>query len=91
MVKPDTLSDLRRRLRNARSRALYWSGNPTFSGNRFRPGRTRALGGHDFQYEQALDDIDSLSRLIEEATGRPVKRSDPKRAYNAAFLAARRP
>lgn len=78
-----------RALKNARSRALYWSGNPTFTGKRFDPNaRRRVCGGHDEQYELAMCDIDSLCSELEKLTGRKWKRSDTKQAFQHRFLDA---
>lgn len=78
-----------RALKNARSRALYWSGNPTFTGKRFDPNaKRRVCGGHDEQYELALCDIDSLCDELEKRTGRKWKRSDTKQAFQQRFLNA---
>jgi len=80
-------ADLRKRLKNACSRALYWSGNPSFTGHRFRPNARRLIGGHHEQYELALCDIDSLCRELESLTGRVMRRYDPRAAFIARYLA----
>ena len=79
-----------RALKNARSRALYWSGNPTFTGKRFNPNAKvrRVCGGHDEQYELALCDIDSLTDELEKLTGKKWKKTDTKVAFQQRFLAA---
>ncbi len=76
---------LRKSLARAKSRALYWSGNPSFTGRRFRPGARRALGGPDEQYELAMCDVENLSRDLEALTGKAVKRYDPKQAFREKF------
>ena len=73
-------------LRRARQRALYWSGNPSFTGKRYKPGARRLPGGHDEQYELAMDDIESLCLSLEKLTGQKFKRSDPKKEFNARYL-----
>ncbi len=76
-------NDIRRRLANARARALYWSGNPTFSGKRFNPNHGKR---NDEQYELAMCDIDSLCSILEGLTKRKYRRSDPKKAFQDRFL-----
>lgn len=77
------VADLRRRLRNARQRAAYWSGRPNFSNRGFRGNSCHGDEG----YEIAMCDIRSLSGAIEEATGKRPKQSDPKREFRATFSA----
>lgn len=74
--------DLRRRLSNARARALFWSGNPSFTEKRFNPKSRNASE----RYELALCDIDSLATLLEEITGKRVKRSNPRYDFQNKFL-----
>lgn len=75
---------LKRRLKNARMRALYWSGNPSFAGARFsvRKNRNGAEG-----YELAMCDVRSLCDSIEELTGKRPKQSDPRGAFGRRFSA----
>ena len=68
----------RRRHRAARRRALYWSGNITLTGRRYRPSR-HACGSADIQYEMAIDDCRSWEAEIARLTGRPPKPYDPHR------------
>lgn len=75
--KGSPLQRLVRALNAARQRALYWSGNASYTGKRFVPGR-RGRKNHDLEYEMALDDIDSLSMDIERLTGKKLKRYDPR-------------
>lgn len=64
-------------LKAARARALYWSGNPSFTGNRFVPGR-RSRKNHAIEYEAALNDMENLSKSLEKLTGEKIKRYDPR-------------
>lgn len=85
------LRKLRQQLKNARRRAVYWSGRPSFCGFGFRPGvRSRASSGHpDLQYEICLDDIGALCDEIERLTGRRPKETNPRQEYRkrmAGFL-----
>lgn len=83
MIDPAEIIRLRRALKNARVRALFWSGNPSFTGKRFKPHASRK--GHDEQYELAMCDIDSLAARLEELTGHKVKRSDPRAEFRERF------
>ena len=73
--------DLKRKLRNARQRALFWSGNPTFTGKRFNVRRSRGDEG----YELAMCDIRNLCDHIEALTGKRPKQSDPKGDFRGKF------
>lgn len=78
------LERLKRKLKNAKRRAVYWSGRPSFLGFGFRPGKGRRHEDDTIEYEMAMSDIDSLANRIEKLTGkRPVTR-DPKRDYQDA-------
>jgi hypothetical protein len=79
------LNDLKRRLKNARNRALYWSGNPSFTGKRYNPSNSRS--DDSLQYELAMCDIKSLTSLIEDITGKRPKQSDPKDAFRKRYHA----
>ena len=84
------IRDLKRRLKNARRRARYWSGNPSFRGFGFRPNSARAVTqGHAIEYETALSDIDVLCEALEELTGRSFKRSDPRAEFLDRFASFR--
>lgn len=78
-----------RALKAARARALYWSGNASFVGKRFVPGK-RGRKDHSLEYEMAMDDIDSLSTDLERLTGKKLKRYDPRaeasKRWNAVML-----
>ena len=79
----ERLAMLRRRLKNVKGRALYWSGNPSFAKNRFIP--TRARHSDSEGYEIAMCDVRSLRRAIFELTGEGPKDYDPKAAFREAF------
>lgn len=79
----DNLSQLERRLRNAKKRALYWSGVPSRSGSGHKPANTQRDA--DAEYEMALDDCRAIADDIERATGKRPKTPDPKREFNASF------
>jgi len=77
---------LEKRLRAAKTRALYWSGNPTFTGRRFSPTSKRVQGlDHSTEYEIALCDIKSLSERLTSLDGKPRKLYDPKNAFQERY------
>ena len=76
-----THDDLRRRLKNARSRAIFWSGRPSFNGRGF----VGNSGRGDDQYQLAMEDVRRLCTAIERLTGRRPKQSDPKGEFRADF------
>lgn len=83
---------LKRCLKNARRRARYWSGNPSFRGFGFRPSSPRAVTqGHAIEYETALSDIEVLCDELEALTGQTFKRSDPKAEFLERFHSSFRP
>lgn len=71
------LAYMRRRLKAAKSRALYWSGNPSFTGRRFQPNK-RCQTDAEMEYEIALTDVDGWLDRIEEATGKRPKWEPPR-------------
>ena len=78
---PDRVREVRearRRYHNARSRALYWSGAPTFTGHRYLPGHVRGKATADEQYEVAICDCRAWEAEIGRLTGRRLKPYDPK-------------
>lgn len=76
---------LRRQFRNALKRAVYWSGRPGPPGSGFRPGTNSRVQSPDLEYEQAMDDLESLADAIAEATGeRPVVR-DVREEYRTKY------
>ena len=74
--------DLKRRLKNARSRALFWSGNASFTGRRFNVRKNR--NGWE-GYELAMCDVRNLCDAIERETGKRPKQTDPKRAVSERY------
>jgi len=85
MITSDSsLVELTKALAAAKQRALYWSGNMSFTGHRFVPGK-RGRKDHRLEYELAMDDVNNLSMQIEEATGRTLKRYDPKAMERARW------
>lgn len=82
-----TEAQLKRSLKNARQRALYWSGNASFTGSRYST-RRHTTGSASNSYELAMCDIKSLTWLLEELTGKKYKQSDPRRAFQHKYAAA---
>jgi hypothetical protein len=78
------LDELRKRLRNAKQRARYWSGNPSSSGFGYSPASGSACDA-DAEYEMALDDCAAIADEIERVTGKRPATPDPKREFNAHF------
>jgi len=72
------LATARRRYKAARSRALYWSGNPSFTGRRFRVNGPHRHD-HDLMYECAMNDCESWEAEIERLTGTRPQHYDPER------------
>lgn len=86
---PAEFKRLEKRLRAARTRALYWSGNPSFTGKRFRPNPQRGeRRSHDDEYELAMCDVQNLQRRLTEMDGKPRKPYDPLAAFRARFTRA---
>lgn len=81
MNNTERISDLKRRLGNARKRAAYASGRPNW-GNR----GVRGNSGHgDELYELAMCDIKSLTGILQSLTKRKFKLSDPKQEFRNSF------
>jgi hypothetical protein len=76
------VADFERRLRNARRRATYWSGNPSSNGRGFC-GNT---GEAEWGYNLALSDIRSLCDVLDQLTGNRPKRTDPKAEFRARIF-----
>ena len=78
---------VKQRLRCAKRRAVYWSGNPSFNP------RARAVDckrQHEFKYELALNDVHSIGCILAKLQDRaePDRRAyDPKRDFGARFIA----
>ncbi|MCS8414896.1 hypothetical protein N0754_19400 [Pseudomonas aeruginosa] len=80
----DELDQLRKRFRNAKQRARYWSGIPSGTGFGYNPASGSACDA-DAEYEMALDDCAAIADDIERATGKRPITPDPKREFNAHF------
>jgi hypothetical protein len=78
------IAHLNRKLCAAKSRALYWSGNPSFTGKRFNPSNRRR--GHDNEYELALCDVRALQDLLTKLDGKVRKPYDPKLDFRLRFV-----
>jgi hypothetical protein len=76
------LPELRRNLKNAKRRALFWSGRPSYSSRTPRSPTSSKLWE---KYELAMCDIKSLCGLIEDITGKPEPSYDPKREFQKQF------
>lgn len=81
------LDNLKKRLRSAKQRARYWSGNPSSSGFGYNPASTSGCDA-DTEYEMALDDCSAIADDIERLTGNRPKTPDPKKEFNAQFAKA---
>ena len=72
-------ADLSRCLRNAKRRALYWSGIPSFiQGASFAPGTHGRRDSPDLEYELALADVDALQSKLTEIDGVCREQFDPR-------------
>lgn len=80
-----TLQELQRRYKNARARARYWSGTPSFLPNRATETRSYVL---DEKYELAMDDCLNLGACLEKMTGKPCPPYNPKAEFAARFIPA---
>lgn len=86
----ETLSNLRKLLKNAKRRLRYWSGIPSFTGFGFSTsGKTGSMES-DMQYELAYCDCVGLADQIEGLTGHRPKVSDVREDFQKAFAAAMR-
>lgn len=82
-LAPSALLEAKRRYANARRRARYWSGVPSFNPNlRSSECRTSEL---DLKYELAMCDCNSWEQTIETLTGKRPGHYDPKRAFRHSF------
>ncbi len=89
MIDKETFEKIawvKRRIKNAKRRAMYWSGIPTFNE------RARALDPrrqHEEKYELALCDVHGLSCLLATLEYRelPERRAyDPRRDFGGRFV-----
>ena len=74
---------LQRRLKNARKRARYWSGNPSSTGFGYQHRTSSARA--DIEYEMAVDDCESIADEIEVLTGNRPSVPKPKEEFNERF------
>lgn len=79
-----TLKEALRRYNNARRRARYWSGIPTFNYKK-RSSETRSMRLSE-KYELAMCDCNSWESEIEMLTGTRPDHYDPKKAFGARFI-----
>lgn len=79
------LAECRRRYANAKKRARFWSGTPSFGCNRSLNTKSSI---QDEKYELAMCDCDSWEKEIELHTGKRPPHYDPRRKFNAAFQKA---
>lgn len=80
-----TLEEAKKRLRNAKRRAMYWSGNPSFN---YKARAVDSRHRQNEKYELALCDVHSLSTSIARMEGRPDpgrRDYDPKREFGARW------
>ena len=88
MTTDEAKGKLERALRAAKRRALYWSGNPSFSGRSFNPANHRALcGDPDIQYEVTVGDVLNLQLQLEQIDGRKRKPYDPQAEFKRNWAA----
>lgn len=79
-VSCSKLLEATRRYKNARRRALYWSGTPCFS----RAARSQECRSYilDEKYSLAICDCKTWERIIGNLTGKPVKPYNPKHRFS---------
>ena len=82
----EDIAFVKRRLRSAKRRAMYWSGNPSFNPH------ARAVDKHresEFCYEMALNDVHSIGCILARLENRPAPQRrdyDPKRDFGHKFV-----
>lgn len=79
------LPQLKRRLANARMRAVYWSGRPSFTDKSYSTSKLRGFKDQDVEYEIAISDITSLADRIFKITGKKPRVTDPREKARQAF------
>ena len=82
------LVDLRKRLKNARHRAAYWSGRPSARGFGYCP---YSGADADIEYEMALDDCHAIADEIERITGKRPIVTDYRDRFRERFLSCKIP
>lgn len=83
VVSSTELLEAKRRYQNARRRARYWSGTPTFRPF-IRSTETRSSRLNE-KYELAMCDCKNWEQTIQEMTGKVVPHYDPKKQFAAKF------
>lgn len=81
VVHRSELDKVLRRYRNAKRRALYWSGNPSFAK---RSVETRSSRLSE-KYELAMCDCKNWEHDIERLTGHRPPHYDPKASFDRAW------
>ncbi len=83
MDKQETIAHIKKRIKNAKRRAMYWSGIASFS-----PYTRAKVESHE-KYELALCDVHSLSTWLSSVDGSPApsrRDYDPRRDFGARFV-----
>lgn len=83
MFTEKDIPSLKHRYRNAKRRALYWSGNPSYSASRTRETRSSRLCE---KYEIAMSDCKNLEQLLERLTGASHPHYDPQQKFRNSFF-----
>jgi hypothetical protein len=93
--KEEKLKELRRKLSNAKRRAKYWAGLPSFtkgaghSMSRQSLQRRAALGtDHEIEYETAMSDVESLAEEIKKITGSSPSVIDCKYSHKKSNISS---
>lgn len=93
--KEEKLKQLRRKLSNAKRRAKYWAGLPSFtkgaghSMSRHALQRRAALGtDHEIEYETAISDVANLAEEIKKITGKSPSVIDYKYSHKKTNISS---
>jgi hypothetical protein len=77
------VAEAKRRYANAKRRALYWSGKPSFCPSaRSNEKRSSKIWEN---YELAMNDCDSWENTLKALTGKDYPHFDPRREFAARF------
>jgi formylglycine-generating enzyme required for sulfatase activity len=79
----DDIQRYRNKLKRAKRRLVYWSGNPSFNNFGFVPGR-RSRKDNTLEYEIAWNDVNSLADRLEQLTGKRPKVVDVRAEWRRA-------
>ena len=74
-----TVASAKQRYANARRRARYWSGTPSYNPLAYRTGQ------RDLQYELAMCDCLAWECRLRELTGKPMPHYDPRAAFARSY------